>query len=55
MKNKTMTKTVLFSYKGDKVCTTIKSGKDEDEILLNAEFALICRYPNVKYDKVEIL
>lgn len=50
-----MTKTVLFTYKGHKVCTTIKGGCNDDEILMKAEFALICRYPNVKYDKIEIL
>lgn len=26
-----MTKMVLFTYKGDKVCTTIKSGCSDDE------------------------
>lgn len=43
---------IVFEKNDIPVCACWKSGCSEDECMLNAEFALKCRYPNVKYDNV---
>lgn len=43
---------ILFEKNDIPVCGLWKSGDSEDECMTNAEFSLICRYPNVKYDNV---
>jgi len=46
---------ILFTLKGKKICTCHKKAEDEDQALLDAEFSLICKYPNVKYDNAVII
>ena len=45
---------VVF-YKNNKaICGTWRQGKDKDEATCNAEFAIMCRFPNVEYDFTEV-
>ena len=46
---------ILFTYKNEKVCTTLQKGNNQDDAMLKAEFKLMFKYPNVKYDNLEIL
>lgn len=45
---------VLFEKNDIPICARWESGTSEDECAVNAEFALMCRYPNVEYDNVVI-
>ena len=42
---------VTFYNNGKRICGTYKRGNNKEEACLAAEFALTCRYPNVKYTK----
>jgi len=51
-----MKKFYVVFYKDDKsVCCTHQEGKDADDASENAELTLLCRFPNVNYDKVEVI
>lgn len=32
----------------------VAHGRDKDEAVMEAEFGLLCNYPNVVYDKTEV-
>lgn len=44
---------VLFTNKGQKVCSTYKRAESAADAEMMAEFSLICHYPNVSYDSVK--
>ena len=43
---------VTFYYKGHRVCNCIKTAENAENAELDASFALICRYSNIKFDNV---
>lgn len=45
----------LITFYNDykKICTCIKEALNEDEAMLKGEFALICKYPNIKFNRTE--
>ena len=43
---------VVFYYKGKKICSCWKEGKDKEDAVMNAEWALACKYPDVLFDEV---
>lgn len=45
---------VVFSYKGRAVCGTWVRAESKEQALNNAEFKLICVYPNVLHDSSEV-
>lgn len=46
---------ILFTLKGEKVCSTLQRGINPDNAMLRAELKLLFQAPNVKYDDLEIL
>ena len=44
--------TVTFWKQGRRVCSCVKEGKDADDAMLNAGFALLFQHPDVEYDDV---
>ena len=45
--------TVKFYKGGILVCICTKLAVSAEEAMINAEYALLCKYPNVEYDHVE--
>ena len=45
---------VLFELQSKIICGTYRRANSKEEAIMNAEFALMCYYPNVKYDKCYI-
>lgn len=45
---------IMFYYKGKKVCSCWKEGKDKEDAVMNAEWALVCKYPDVLFDEVSV-
>lgn len=43
---------ILFEKNDNPICGCWKSGASKYECVINAEFALMCRYPNIEYDNV---
>ena len=43
---------VLFKYKGKNICGRWVKGSNDEEIISNASWHLICHYPNVRFDEV---
>lgn len=43
---------VMFYNGNEKVCGTWKQAENEEQACLFAEITLICKYPNVRYTKV---
>lgn len=41
---------VMFILDGKDICGVWKRAKNEDQAILDAEFSLICNYPNVRYN-----
>lgn len=46
--------TVKFYKDGILICTCMKLAVSAEEAMIDAEFALICKYPNVEYDSLEV-
>ena len=44
---------ITFYHNYNRVCSCIKEGKSQNDAELNAEYSLICKYPNVIYDTYE--
>lgn len=45
---------VVFSYKGKPICGTWVRAESKEEAMVNGEFKLMCRYPNVPYDSTQV-
>jgi len=45
---------LVFSKDGKDVCCKWQRAASKDEAMLDAEFGLICRFPNVEYDDVRV-
>ena len=46
---------VSFYNNGVKICTCWENGKDADEAMEKASFALMCKYSNVDFNEVRVL
>ena len=46
---------VMFYHKNKKICGCWKRANSGEEATMMAEFALMGRYPNVEYDRTEII
>lgn len=46
--------TVKFYKENTLICTCTKKADSLDEAMINAEWALICKYPNVEYDTIVV-
>lgn len=45
---------VIFEYHGKNICGVWKRADGKEKAIMDAEFALMCHYPNVKYDNCYI-
>lgn len=45
---------VVFAYQGKPICGCWKEGKDKEEAIEKAEFAIMVNYPETKYDETYI-
>ena len=45
---------IVFAYEGKAICGCWKAGKDKEEAIENAEFAIAALHPEVKYDETYI-
>ena len=45
---------VTFYNNGYKICSCVKTAENAENAEINASFALICKYSNVKFDNVKI-
>jgi len=46
---------IMISYKDEPVAGCVKRGRTADEAIDNAYFALICKYPNVRFDRMDAM
>lgn len=44
---------VTFYNKGHKICSCVKTAESAENAEMNASFALMCKYSNIKFDNVK--